>query len=221
MQLWFFLEERADGGTEAPQEVPSHRRVGPSTRTGLPGHSGIWKPVWEVGHFIALLKRYERRLMVAVSWWLFYGLSNFLYAFSVFSKIVTVLCTIFIVKQIIKVIEWTILSSMICYLGELVWELNCLSGFLMVKSPEVRPRAAWVTPSSALCHLVGGSRGNGAKVKETGRQLHSCSNLPALAVGKDGGRVSRSSNRLKMNQSAPAAAILHVDQKKKKIDFKV
>lgn len=42
---------------------------------------------------------------MAVSWWLFYGLSNFLYAFSVFSKIVTVLCTIFIVKQIIKVIE--------------------------------------------------------------------------------------------------------------------
>lgn len=54
---------------------------------------------------IALLKSYERKLKVAVSWWLLCGLSDVLSAFCVFSKIVTVVSFISVVRQIIKVIE--------------------------------------------------------------------------------------------------------------------
>lgn len=45
--------------------------------------------------------------------------------------------------------------------------------------------------SLALCHLVGGSHGNGAKVKGMWQVPLRQSNLPALVISKGDARVSR------------------------------
>lgn len=85
---------------------------------------------------LPLLKGCKKRWMAANPAWVAYWWLNFLsYVFSVFSKILTAIHIISIIRKMIAVIKWDILSSMTGYLSELVWEWNCLSNFLMVTEP--------------------------------------------------------------------------------------